>query len=126
MANMALFDLAARNAQWLGARQAVIASNVSNAHTPGFKAMDMRPFEETLARTQLTMTATTSGHLTSRDGSPALGSAREASGWDAVYSGNSVNLEQQMLKAGEVARAHSLNANIVKAFHRMYLSSVKG
>jgi hypothetical protein len=29
------------------------------------------------------------------------------------------------MKAGEVARDHSLNASIAKSFHRMYLAAVK-
>lgn len=126
MSDMALFDLAARNAKWLGARQAVIASNVANVHTPGYKAMEMRAFEDTLARTKLTLSATSARHLGATDAPVTDGAKREAASWDTVYSGNSVNLEQQMLKAGEVTRANSLNVSLVKAFHRMYLSSVKG
>jgi flagellar basal-body rod protein FlgB len=43
-----------------------------------------------------------------------------------VHSGNSVNLEQEMMKAGDVNRAHALNVNIVRSFHQMLINAVKG
>jgi flagellar basal-body rod protein FlgB len=45
--------------------------------------------------------------------------------WDVVHSGNSVSLEQEMVKSGDVNRDYSLNAAIVRSFHRMLLSSAK-
>jgi flagellar basal-body rod protein FlgB len=42
-----------------------------------------------------------------------------------VHSGNSVSLEQEMTKGGEVNRDYSMNAAIVRSFHRMLLSGVK-
>ena len=126
MTDLALFDLAARNARWLGARQATIASNIANAHTPGFKASDLRPFEETLARTRLTLATTAPGHLDMGEAAGERAGAREAEGWETVHSGNNVTLEQQLLKAGEVSRGHALNVGLTKAFHRMFLAGVKG
>jgi flagellar basal-body rod protein FlgB len=126
MTDLALFDLAARNARWLGARQAVVASNIANAHTPGYKASDVKPFEETLARTRLTLASTGPMHLGADEAAVERSGARETEGWETAYSGNNVTLEQQLLKAGEVSRGHALNVGLTKAFHRMFLASVKG
>ena len=46
-------------------------------------------------------------------------------GWEVYHSGSNVSLEQEMLKANDVSRAYTLNTNVVKAFHRMLLSSAK-
>jgi flagellar basal-body rod protein FlgB len=46
--------------------------------------------------------------------------------WDVTHSGNSVSMEQELIKAGEVNRSFALNAGILKAFHRMLLASAKG
>ena len=46
-------------------------------------------------------------------------------GWETTNSANSVNLEQEMLKAGDVGRDYSLAMNITRSFQRMYLSSLK-
>jgi flagellar basal-body rod protein FlgB len=43
-----------------------------------------------------------------------------------THSGNSVSLEQEMIKGGEVSGAFRLNTSILKAFHRMILASSKG
>lgn len=126
MTDLAFFDLAARNARWLGARQAVVASNIANVNTPGFKASDLKAFEETLERTKLTLAATKPGHLDLGGAALDRASPRETEGWETVHSGNNVTLEQQLLKAGEVARGHALNVGLTKAFHRMFLASVKG
>ena len=42
-----------------------------------------------------------------------------------VHSGNSVSLEQEMLKAGDVNKDYSLNTAIIKSFHRMFMSTAK-
>jgi flagellar basal-body rod protein FlgB len=41
-------------------------------------------------------------------------------------SENTVVLEDELMKAGEVRRTFELNTAIVKAFHRMTMLSVKG
>ena len=51
---------------------------------------------------------------------------RDEEAWDVVHSGNSVVLEQELIKAGEVNRSFALNAGITKAFHRMLMSSARG
>ena len=120
-----LFDLASRQAQWLAVRQNAISGNIANANTPGFRARDVEPFTNALQKTQLAMAATGPGHL-GLD-APQVRSAKVKNGesWDVTYSGNSVSLEQEMLKAGEVNRDHSLNTSIVKAFHRMVMASTR-
>ena len=50
---------------------------------------------------------------------------RKEDSWDVVHSGNSVSLEQEMMKAGDVNRDYSLNTAIVKSFHRMFMTSAK-
>lgn len=126
MSSIHLFDLAARQAQWLSVRQATVAGNVANANTPDFKARDVRPFADVLDRTQLTMAATDARHLEANaDGIAGLRMSVEDV-TEQTHSGNTVDVEQEMMKAGEVAREYSLNTSIVKAFHRMMMSVAKG
>ncbi|MFT0893106.1 flagellar basal body rod protein FlgB [Pseudochelatococcus sp. G4_1912] len=123
-----LFDLASKQANWLTSRQAVLSRNVANANTPGFRAQDIEPFSATMDKTALEMTATSSSHLgTSSDN---LRTARPRNdtknNWGVFHSGNSVNIEEEMLKAGEVSRQYSLNTSIVKSFHKFILTSARG
>ena len=51
--------------------------------------------------------------------------SNESDGWDTTVSGNSVSLEQEMMKEGDINRTFTLNANIKRAFHQMLMLSVK-
>ncbi|KAB2719021.1 flagellar basal body rod protein FlgB [Brucella intermedia] len=121
-----LFDLAARQAQWLSVRQATVAGNVANANTPDFRARDVQPFADVLDKTQLTMAATSPLHLEAEVDGIAGARLRPDDITEQTHSGNTVDVEQEMMKAGEIAREYSLNTSIVKAFHRMMLSVAKG
>jgi flagellar basal-body rod protein FlgB len=125
MQSLALFSLATQQANWLATRQATIASNVANVNTPGYQARDVTPFAATLERMQLSMAATSDNHIQPASLAGERVRAKAGDSWDVVYSGNSVNLEQEMMKAGDANRAHALNVNIVRAFHQMLMNAAK-
>ena len=125
MQPLALFALASQQASWLSTRQATIASNVANANTPGYQARDVRAFSSVLSHLQLPMAATDPGRIQPASLSGDQVKVKPTESWDVLYSGNSVNLEQEMMKAGEVTRAHSLNTNVVRSFHQMMMNAVK-
>ncbi len=126
MDNLTLFSLASQRTAWLGQRQAVVAENVANANTPGYTAKDVAPFADVLDQTGFAMTASRQTHLASLDAlDSSSGQTVAESSWDVKHSGNSVVIEQEMLKAGEIARDYSLDTSVVKAFQRMLIMSVK-
>ena len=120
-----LFDVAAKQARWLAQSQAVIAGNVSNASTPGFKAQAVQPFADVMASTQLQLASTNAGHLDFGAADQTAAAVKDEAAWETSESGNTVSLEQQMIDAGEVNRSFSLNTSIVKAFHGMLMASVR-
>lgn len=120
-----LLGLASRHAQWTSMRQAAIAGNIANANTPGYQAADVAPFSAVLDKTRLDMARTRADHLDMPAADAATHARASAGAWGVTHSGNSVSLEQEMLKADEVNRAYSLNTSIVRSFHRMLLTSVK-
>lgn len=120
-----LSKLVSNNNEWLSVRQTTIAENIANANTPGFRAKDLEPFTSVISKTQLAMTATHGSHLGQSMEVARASDVEKADSWTVSHSGNSVSLEQELMKAGEVARDHSLNSSIAKSFHRMYLTAVK-
>ena len=84
--------------QWHQERQRVLAENVANADTPGYRARDLVPpnFERTLQAASLALARTDAGHL----GASAGGAQFETR--DAHYAvrprGNGVSHEDEMLK----------------------------
>jgi flagellar basal-body rod protein FlgB len=121
-----LFGLSSRRAEWLANRQTIVAENISNVNTPGYKAKDIGGFSDTMQSTQLAMAGSSSMHLAASSGRAVEIEERPENAWDVTHSGNSVTLEQEMLKSGEVSAQYTLNASIAKAFHRFFMTSVKG
>jgi flagellar basal-body rod protein FlgB len=112
--------------QWLSVRQAVVAQNVSNANTPGYTARDVPAFEDVMDDASMTMAATNSRHLGLDKLDISTVATKEAGVWETTYSGNTVSVEQEMMKAGDVNRAFSLNTSVLKAFDQMLMNSAKG
>jgi flagellar basal-body rod protein FlgB len=121
-----LLSLASRKSSWLAARQETVASNISNANTPGYKAKDVTPFAQVLNTTQLSMISTNPNHIAPAGGTDIDGAQETKGAWDVTETGNSVGLEEELLKAGDVNRDYSLTTNVVKSFHSMLMSVVKG
>jgi flagellar basal-body rod protein FlgB len=119
-----LFDLAAQQSRWLAVRQSAVASNVANANTPGYVAVDVEPFEKVLDKTGVRMAATQAAHLTGQ-GTESGFAVSEQDDPSILPSGNSVVLENELLKAGDIRRQFELNTAIVKAFHRMLMLTSK-
>lgn len=122
-----LFDLAAQQARWLSVRQSSVASNVANVNTPGFRATDVEPFEQVLDRNRVTMASTHPSHISLGQTKDQF-TVRETVDRDAAKlpSDNTVVLEQEMLKAGQVSSAYRLNTALVDTFHRMILQTLRG
>lgn len=117
-------DLAASQERWLSLRQATVAANIANANTPGYRAQDIEPFNKILDAKVVPVTVTSPMHITTGSRVEAQAMRKEKT-WETVHSGNSVSLEQEMLKAGDINRDYSLNTAIVKSFHRMFMTSMK-
>lgn len=100
------FRLAHAMASHAGTRQAVVAQNIANADTPGYKARDTASFAELLAAQDggAGLRATRARHLHGAAG-PVAASIRET-GQQNDPNGNGVSLEEEMLKAVEVKRQH--------------------
>ena len=122
-----LFDLAAKQSQWLSVRQSAIAGNVANVNTPGYGAVDVEPFEKVLDGTRRGDDGDAGRpSRRRRRPRPASRSSRTSRRPSVLPSENTVVLENELMKAGEVRRAFELNTAIVKAFHRMMMLASKG
>jgi flagellar basal-body rod protein FlgB len=111
--------------QWSQERQRVLAENVANADTPNYRARDLVPpkFETPAAGplTTVSLARTDSGHLAgSGQTGPGFRSERSSS-YEVRPSGNSVNLEQEMMKVA----ANQMDYQSVAALYTRSLSLIK-
>lgn len=112
-----LFDLADRRLAWADRRQAVLAQNVANANTPGFRPRDVVPFAATLADAAgASLARTDSGHLAGTS-DPGLLGARAARPSGREPDGNAVSLDQELTKVADTETTQSL----VTAIYHKYL-----
>lgn len=126
MSSIYLMNLASRHNQYLAARQTTIAGNIANVNTPGFKSLDLEPFDVAMEQSRLAMNVSNSKHMAPVTSGSRDASAEESGTWETVHSGNSVNVEQELLRSSETKGAYSLNTSLMRSFHRMLLSAAKG
>ena len=125
MGPLYLFELASSQARYLELRQSTIATNVANANTPGFKARDVEPFNKVLDGMPVRLATTAPSHMQLSPAESDTRATAKKDSWDVVHSGNSVSLEQEMIKGSDVSRDYAMNSAVVRSFHRMLLSSAK-
>ncbi|MEZ5772053.1 MAG: FlgB family protein [Defluviimonas denitrificans] len=88
-------------------RQALIAENVANADTPGYRARDIPDFRESyLSASPFGMNRTREGHLGTPE--PPFAGQVETQTAQMSPNGNSVSLETEMVKAADTQREHDL------------------
>ena len=124
--DLKIFHVARALAQHSGQRQAIIAQNVANSDTPGYKARDMASFHETLADISLAtsseLKATRASHLNFTKSHPRIAPQLERGLQEP--SGNSVSIEEEMMKAAEVTKKHSRALTIYQSSLRILRTSL--
>lgn len=98
------------------ARQGAVAQNIANADTPGYRARDVAPFEETYeSKRTFDMKGTRDSHI---------GGVTSTNGFAATYidsddaaspNGNTVSLELEMVKSVETQAQHDKALAIYKS-----------
>ena len=111
-----VFQMAGAMAKHAAARQALIAENVAQADTPGYKARDIAPFSETYEKRSdpLPMRATRKGHITDT-GLPQYRVIETSGEGSESPNGNSVSLETEMMKSAFVRQEHDMALAIYKS-----------
>ena len=123
---IALFAMAKKRLAWLAQRQEVLAQNVANSDTPGFRSKDLEPFkferliqQETM---QLNMEVTQAGQAggqRKRIRDYAEDAVRKP--FETAPAGNAVVLEEQMGKINETNVSHKLTTKL----YSKHLSMIK-
>lgn len=116
--------LAERRLHWLDARQRVLAQNMANADTPGYRPNDLRPFRETLARASGTALAVTNSQHIASPGGRAPDARQDRRAIERTPDGNAVSIEEQALKVAETDQAHALAITLHRRFMNMFRTAL--
>jgi flagellar basal-body rod protein FlgB len=122
--SIGLLQLSAQRMRYLSQRQVLIGQNIANADTPGYRAKDLTPFitSEPLAQSgqqsivlPLQLVATNPAHIGfsgSGDVNALVNS--HAKTYGEKLDSNNVSIEEQEMKANDVANAYDLASTAYK------------
>lgn len=115
--------LAEQRLHWLDARQRLLAANIANADTPGFRARDAVPFQELLARrvARPMLAATDARHL-----APARGAEQGllAAVAERTPNGNAVSIDEQAIRIAENDKSHALTMGLFRKYLALFRTAL--
>jgi len=113
LAGIAILDLAERRMAWIDDREKILAQNIANADTPGWKPADIGSFSADIRQAQVNFARTDPRHLPPTTGLAAQ--MRKASS-ERAPDGNAVSLDDQLAKLAETETAHDLASDLYKKY----------
>lgn len=117
--NDRVLGLAERRLAWLDRRQSVLAGNIANADTPGYRPHDLTPFRAQLeASLRPALARSHPTHLLGRGGTPDAREDRRVG--EAVPDGNAVSLDREAMRVAETDTAHALAMAVHRSFTGMF------
>ena len=126
--DFAIFRMMNGKMRWLGQRQRVLAENIANADTPKYQARELKQvnFRKTgpsnVFRIQLARTH--DGHMKGVVDENEFAGQRVRKPYEVTPTGNSVVLEEQMLKVGQTAGDHRLMTNLYRKHIAMFRTAL--
>ncbi len=105
-------------------RQAVLAQNIANIDTPGYKARDLKPVDfASLANAQsdrLALRVTSPKHITSNAGGSSFATIQQRDTFEISPTQNNVVLEDQMAKISDTGAEFQLSSTMLRKFTQLY------
>jgi flagellar basal-body rod protein FlgB len=102
ISDLPIFSMLRTRMNWHQERQRLLAENVSNADTPGYRPRDLAPLDfgrqVQQASGQLQLALTAPGHVTSAGATGGRFAMERSGKYDVKPMGNAVNLEDEMMK----------------------------
>lgn len=124
-----LFALIAARQRWLQTRYGVLAQNIANADTPGYRPNDLAPgsFARMLERMREPapgLRRTHPAHLAAGPEPDPVLRPRRHEPPEIAPSGNAVVLAEELRRLGETQRNMLLDVNLVAKYRRLYRSAL--
>jgi len=118
--HIALFDLADKRLAWVDRRQSLLAQNIANADTPGWRAHDLTPFGAALSQA-VTPVMTDPMHL---PGTALDTTGVKAASGDRTPDGNDVALDEQLAKVADTDATHELVTDLYAKYLSMFRTAL--
>lgn len=121
-----ILRLMSEKMSYLGQKQSVLAQNVANANTPGYKARTIEAFSFSTALKEAggDMKATDAKHIIPASMAGVNEGTRKMRSFETVPSGNSVELEQQMLDVSQTNIDYQATVSIYSKFMALFKTAL--
>lgn len=122
LAQIPLFRLADRKLAWIDRREQVLAQNIANADTPGWRAHDLKPFTALLATPPVRLAAAEGASLAP----PALAGAQNVvtDQTEVAPDGNGVVLDRELMKVADTDTAQRLTLQMMQTYLGMFRTAI--
>lgn len=124
--NLALFKALGAKMGFLGRRQGLIAQNVANADTPGYRPLDLKPADfssvlktVTASRGAVHVRKTNAAHMAPGSDIQDPDAKKQKDTYEVAPTGNAVVMEEQLIKAGQTVMDYNLMSNLYEKNIRM-------
>ena len=123
-----LFDVLSQRLSWLNQKQGVIAENVANASTPGYKQLDVTPltFGDAMKKASIGMAVTDPRHIVPPSMAGVNAKTFQSKDTAVSLSGNSVDLEQQMAEVSKNTVDYQMMTSVYHKMLALMKISIKG
>lgn len=123
-----LVSLLLQKMGYLSQRQGVLAENVANADTPGFKARELAPFTfgDALKQASVGMAVTDPRHIIPASMAGTNAKTVRSKESEVTLSGNSVNLEKQMMEVSKNTVEYKEVTSIYHRIGQLFSIALKG
>ncbi|MGE3624031.1 MAG: flagellar basal body rod protein FlgB [Bdellovibrionales bacterium] len=121
-----LIRLLTQKMSYLNQRQSVLSENVANADTPTYKARDLAPFTFNQALKDAGFKTTNVNHIIPASMAGVNAHTVKAKSYETLPSGNSVDIEQQMMQVSETAINYQTMTSIYKKISGWFRIVLKG
>jgi len=111
----------------LSQRQQIVASNLANIDTPGYKTKDISfhaTMEELMSESSSGLRTSRAEHIGSQASTAPQAQAFEVQGNPVRADQNNVDIDKEMLKLSETAFGYSLMSQVVRGKLRTIASSI--
>lgn len=121
--NLPIIEALKSKMNWHQARQKLLAENIANAETPGYRGRDLAKFNfETMVSnsrvSSLSITTTKAGHIATTSSRSSGFATHDLNSFEVTPEGNGVVLEDEMMKL-------SVNQMDYQAATSLYTRSLK-
>jgi flagellar basal-body rod protein FlgB len=123
-----LFDLLTQKMSYLNQKQGVIAENVANANTPGYKQLELKPFSfgDALKQAGSGMRTTDPRHIIPASMAGTNAQTVKSKDTDILPSGNTVDIEQQMMEVSKTSIDYQTMTSIYRKMTGLFKIAIKG